>query len=435
MVKVLLDQYNVTSTIQADRTVSKIRGSDQKVNSKVSLLVAKIINQIAKSGDEALLRMGRKFDSPNLKNLKVSPSEIKDAYTKVSAARVKALRIESKQISELAKQQMTRFAAKAFKSPLGFVINERYVPFNRIGGYVPGGLASYPSTLLMICATARQSGVKEMVIATPPRNDGSVNESVLVAADICGVNEIIKAGGAQAIAALAFGTRTIRKVDLIAGPGNQYVTEAKRQVSATSQALIDSLAGPTELIIIADKSADPLLVAEDLISQAEHGNRTLCGVVSDSPTLIQGVASLLRETSERPRVSQILESKFFTVLVGNRTMMVEFAQRFAAEHLEVMVKNSKAVVNKVTNSGLVLVGDYTPCSSTDYVAGSNHILPTGGTARFSSGLGVENFLKRVTVVSASKDTLRESSKLIETLAIMENLPNHGRAALVRFSRK
>ncbi len=228
------------------------------------------------------------------------------------------------------------------------------------------------------------------------------------------------------VAALAFGTRTIRKVDLIARPGNQYVTEAKRQVSAMRQVLIESLAGPTELLIIADKSADSLLVAEDLISQAEHGNRTLCGLVSDSPELIINVAARLRKISDRPRLTQILESTLFTVLVRTKGMMVEFAQRFAPEHLEVMTTNSKSILGKLTNSGLVLTGDYTPCSSTDYIAGTNHILPTGGTARLASGLGVEDFLKRVTTVSASKQTLWKASKLISTLANMENLPNHGK---------
>ena len=201
------------------------------------------------------------------------------------------------------------------------------------------------------------------------------------------------------------------------------------------QVLIESLAGPTELLIIADRSANPLLVAEDLISQAEHGNRTLCGIVSDSPELVKNVAAKLRNISGRPRLAQILESTLFTVLVRNRGMLVEFAQRFASEHLEVMTSNVKSIERKMTNSGLVLIGNYTPCSSTDYIAGTNHILPTGGTARLASGLGVEDFLKRVTTVSATRQTLQKASKFISTLADMENLPNHGNAALVRFREK
>ena len=201
------------------------------------------------------------------------------------------------------------------------------------------------------------------------------------------------------------------------------------------QVLIENLAGPTELLIIASKTAEPLFVAEDLISQAEHGNRTLCGLVSDSPELIKNVTARLRNISDRPRLGQILESTLFTVLVRNEGMMVEFAQMFAPEHLEVMIANSKSIRKKLTNSGLVLIGNYTPCSSTDYIAGTNHILPTGGTARLASGLGVEDFLKRVTTVSASRQTLRKASKVIATLANMENLPNHGKAAFARFSEK
>ncbi len=398
--------------------------------------MAEIIDTIRESGDAGLVQLTRKFDSDKIKSskeLKVSRFEFERAYSMVGDERIRAMKAALRQISFLAKQQMKRFAPKKFRSQLGFVIEESYFPFKRIGGYVPGGLASYPSTVLMICATARQAGVKDIVIVTPPKKDGTVDDSVLVAADICGVSEIIKAGGAQAIAALAFGTESIKKVDLIAGPGNQYVSEAKRQVSASRQVLIESLAGPTELLILADKSADPLLVAEDLISQAEHGNRTLCGLVSDSSKLVQSVASRLK-ILEKPRMEQILQCNLFTVLVKNESMMVEFAQCFAPEHVEVMTKNSESIAKKLTNSGLVLIGDYTPCSSTDYIAGTNHILPTGGTAAVSSGLAVENFLKRFTTVRANEQSLQKASKFISTLAKMENFPNHANAAIVRFEK-
>jgi histidinol dehydrogenase len=438
LVRVVVTQYTVANLAQADRTVSKIRGQSQKeADATIASRVSEIISEIRKSGDRGLVSLTKKFDSPKIsspRDLRVTSAEIKRAYSKVSKESIRALKVESEQISYIANQQMTRFGERRSRSPLGFVIRESYVPFRRIGGYVPGGLASYPSTVSMIAATARAAGVEEIVITTPPRKDGSVDDSVLVAANINGIKEIIKAGGAQAIAALAFGTRSIKKVDLIAGPGNQYVTEAKRQVSAMRQVLIESLAGPTELLIIADGSADPVLVAEDLISQAEHGNNTLCGVVSNSAELIQSVAERLRSISGRPRLAQILESSLFTVLVRTMEMMVEFAQKFAPEHLEVMVANPSSLESKLTNSGLVLLGDYTPCSSTDYIAGSNHILPTGGTARVASGLSVENFLKRVTTVSASKESLRRSSRYISVLANMENLPNHGWVALIRYKK-
>jgi histidinol dehydrogenase len=438
LARAVVREFVVNNASQADRTVSKIRNKSQyEVDSEISSRVARMISEIRKSGDTGLLKLTKKFDSPsikNSKNLMVTRMETERAYSGLSAEQVDALRTASKQISFISKQQMTRFNSREKTTPLGFGVKETYVPFKRIGGYVPGGLASYPSTVLMIGATANEAGVQEIVIATPPRKDGSIDESVLVAADIVGIKEIVKAGGAQAIAALAFGTRTIKRVDMIVGPGNQYVTEAKRQVSASRQVLIDSLAGPTELLIVADKTADPKLVSEDLISQAEHGNRTLCGVVSNSSRLVRNVSAILRRMSDRKRLDQILQAYLFTVLVKNRDMLIEFAQRFAPEHLEVMVEKPKAVAERLTKSGLVLIGDFAPCSATDYIVGTNHILPTGGTARLASGLSVENFLKRVLAVSASRQSLRKSSKYIATLSSMENLPNHGKATLVRFRR-
>jgi histidinol dehydrogenase len=432
-----VDKYIVNTGGDADRAISKIRGASRKTDSTVASRVVEILGEIRESKDAGLIRMIRKFDSNELKaskDLKVTSREIRRAYSKLSEKQVTALKTLARQIGKIASSQMERFGPRKSNSPLGFSVTERYVPFARIGGYVPGGLASYPSTVLMICVTARQAGVKDVVLATPPRRDGSIPESILVAADICGVSEIIKAGGAQAIGALAYGTETIEKVDVIAGPGNQYVTEAKRQVASSGNVLIDSLAGPTELLIIADKSADPVLVAEDLISQAEHGNRTICGVVSDSPSLIKAVAPRLKDVSSRPRLSQIEESILFTTRVPNRSRMIKFAQKFAPEHLEVMLADSSRIESKLTNSGLVLVGDYTPCSSTDYIAGTNHVLPTAGTAAISPGLGVENFLKRVTVVTGSRTSLGKASRFVSTLANMENLPNHAAAVEIRFKK-
>lgn len=392
-----------------------------------------IISRVRASGDSALVELTREFDSPVIKttqDLKVTNAEIKKAYPKLSKEQITALKTAKRQISALASKQRKRFVPRKYSTPLGFVVEERYVPFPRIGGYVPGGLATYPSTVLMICVTAREAGVKDIVLATPPRKDGSVDEAVLVAADICGVKEILKAGGAQAIAALALGTNSVRKVSLVAGPGNKYVTEAKRQVSAKGDVLIDSLAGPTELLVVADKSAEPTLVSEDLISQAEHGNKTLCGLVTNSQKLCDDVVSVIKGMNERPRITQILESKLFTVLASDEKLMVEFAQAFAPEHIEVMTKNRR-ISNEITNSGLVMQGENVPCSATDYIVGTNHILPTGGTAKVTSGLGVYNFLKRVLVVSGSKSTIKKSAKSVNTLAEMEGLENHGFAALAR----
>lgn len=433
---IAVKQFAVSSAQELESVVSSIR-EEETSNESVSSKIEEIINRVREKGDVALVELTREFDSPEIKtvsDLWVSRVEIKKAYSKLTREQITALRTATRQISTLVSRQRKRFLPRKYQTPLGFVIKERYVSFARIGGYVPGGLASYPSTVLMICVTARVAGVKEIVLATPPRKDGSINEAVLVAADICHVKEILKVGGAQAVAALAIGTESMKKVSLVAGPGNKFVTEAKRQVSAKGEVLIDSLAGPTELLIVADESADPTLVAEDLVSQAEHGNKTLCGMVTNSKKLCRDVVSILEGLKERPRISQIRESSIFTVLASGEKLMIEFAQAFAPEHVEVMT-SSRRISNQITNSGLVMNGENVPCAATDYIVGTNHILPTGGTAKVTSGLGVSNFLKRVSVVSAPKSAIRKAAKFVPILAVMEGLPNHGAAALARLEKK
>jgi histidinol dehydrogenase len=435
-VSIAVREFTVSSSKELCAVVSSIREKESSDANLVSR-VQEIIGRVKIDGDAALVDLTKEFDSPHIKSasdLKVTSAEIKNAYSKLTSEQISALKTAASQISGLVSKQKRRFLPRRYRTPLGFIVEERYVPFARIGGYVPGGLAAYPSTVLMICVTAKEADVKEIALATPPRKDGSVNEAVLVAADICGVSEILKVGGAQAIAALALGTESTRKVSLVAGPGNKYVTEAKRQVSASGDVLIDSLAGPTELLVVADNSADPTLVAEDLISQAEHGNRTLCGLVTNSGKLCEEVVFTLEGMTVRPRISQILESKLFTVLVPDEKLMAEFAQVFAPEHVEVMASNQR-LTRRFTNSGLVMIGNNVPCAATDYIVGTNHILPTGGTARVSSGLAVSNFLKRILVVSASKSTIKKAAKFVPTLAAMEDLPNHGFAAVARAGEK
>lgn len=430
--RIAVREFTVSSADEIDAVVASIREKETS-DGNLSSRVGAIIERVRTGGDSTLLELTNEFDSHEIKNtsdLRVTRPEIKKAYSKLSKEQVEALKAAARQIAGFASTQCKRFEARSYRTPLGFVVKERYVPFTRIGGYVPGGQAAYPSTVLMICVTAREAGVKEIVLASPPRNDGLVNETVLVAADICGVTEILKVGGAQAVAALALGTESTRKVSLVVGPGNKYVTEAKRQVSGRGEVLIDSLAGPTELLIVAGKSAEPTLVAEDIISQAEHGNRTLCGLVTNSKRLCDETMSVLRGMTKRPRISQIMESNLFTVLVHDEKLMVEFANSFAAEHLEVMATNRR-LSKQITNSGLVMQGENVPCAATDYIVGTNHILPTGGTSRLSSGLGVSNFLKRVLVVSGSKASIRKGAKLVATISDMEGLPNHAFAALAR----
>ena len=274
--------------------VSEIREEDVTSSSdELSRKVARILSDVSTRGDDSLLEFSRKFDGTSFDkaaDLFVRKEEFDAAVESMPKEKLGALALALKQIRWFArKQKETRFGEKRFRTPLGHAVTERFVPLDRVGGYVPGGLASYPSTVLMICGPAREAGVKDIVLATPPGKDGRVNDGVLTAAKLCGVREVIKLGGAQAVAALAYGTSSIKKVDLIAGPGNKYVTEAKRQAAASGLVSIDALAGPTELLILADRIANPEYVSEDVLSQAEHGNKTLCGVVSDSSELLSQV--------------------------------------------------------------------------------------------------------------------------------------------------
>jgi histidinol dehydrogenase len=433
--QIATNDYKITSGKNAIEIVRELRSDPERMD--VSSQTEKILSQVREGGNKTLLELTNRFDGTDLTDenkLFATSGEFKEAYSRLKPSEIGALRQQLLQIRALSKNQLERFQEKRMDSPLGFRIHETYSSFSRVGGYIPGGLASYPSTVLMVCVPAKEAGVQEILLATPPRRDGTVSDSVLVAADLAGVAKVIKVGGAQAIAAMALGTESIDKVSLIVGPGNDYVTEAKKQLSASGEVMIDSLAGPTELLIVADEKANPYFIAEDLVSQAEHGNRTLCGLVSTSSSLIESVKKTLSTTLPRPRQEYILKSTLFTVLAKTMKDAIEFSQVFASEHLELMVANPNLVYPKLTNSGLVLVGDYAPCSSSDYMVGTNHILPTRGTAANFSGLGVETFLKRVTAVKGTRKSLRQATKYITTLATMEGFPNHAAATRARFDK-
>ena len=431
-------QFSVRDTSEASKVVSILR--EDVGSSRISQTVSDIIADVAAKGDQAVIDLTRKFDSESIarpEDIIVSEDDIETAYSRMNASSIKALKVSARQIREFSRSQISRFKEISFRSPLGFTISESYAPFESVGGYVPGGLAAYPSTVLMICIPAKEAGVHEIVITSPPRKDGTLPDSVLAAAKIGGASKIYKIGGAQAIAAMALGSDLIHKVDIVVGPGNEYVTEAKRQLSMAGKVLIDGLAGPTELLVIADESAKSEYIAEDLISQAEHGNRTLCGVATTSEEILRSVLEAVSsKVSDRPRMEFISKSVFFGVLASNEALLIEFSRLFSPEHLEVMTIDSKKFARKISsNAGLVLLGDYAPCSSSDYIVGTNHILPTGGEAAFHSGLSVSRFLKRSTMVSGNSDTLRKGSRFISTLAMMEGFPNHAAAPLSRFVRR
>ena len=307
-------------------------------------------------------------------------------------------------------------------------------PIRSVGCYVPGGKAAYPSSVIMNVAPAKVAGVEKVIVCTPPSKDGSVDPLTLVACDICMVDTIYKIGGVQAIAALAYGTESVPRVDKIVGPGNQYVTAAKTLVSDVVS--IDKPAGPTEILIIADETADPRLIAFDLISQAEHGSGGKAGLVATSAQLADEVEKMVNEmvsSCERSEiVSDVLTEGGFIYTVSNLDEAIEFANRFSPEHLEIMTGVPEEVAERITSSGLILLGGYTPVSSTDYCMGVNHVLPTEGYAKIASGITILDYMKPVSVVKATSTGLGVVRSKVAALAGAEGLPNHREAVEARF---
>jgi histidinol dehydrogenase len=432
----------IKDTVDAQKIVFSLRNGVAKPSSRdfhIRQVVTEVIEDVRQRGDEALLESSRKFDKSTFQSpeeLVVNKEEIEKAKRYLTKAQENALSRTKKRIEIVARKQLSRFKHCIRINLSGSTIKERYLPVESVGCYVPGGLASYPSTVLMTVVPARVCGVDRISIATPPNEFGKINPVTLVAASLCNVEKIYKIGGAQAIAAFAYGTQTIPAVSMIVGPGNEYVTFAKILVS--SKVKIDMPAGPTELLIIADEKGDPEVVADDLISQAEHGNKTLCGLVTTSENLAYEVEQIVKnEISHRERKDILQKSKIFYIIVKNTPLAIRFAQLFAPEHLELMVDNASSMsqlVNNVKNAGLILCGESTPCAATDYSVGTNHVLPTGGSARAYSGLSVENYLKRVTTVRCSRRSLFSMAQDVQELAKCEGLPNHAIAIQRRVSK-
>jgi histidinol dehydrogenase len=304
-----------------------------------------------------------------------------------------------------------------------------FIPIPSVGCYIPGGQARYPSSAAMAVIPAKQAGVKRIVVVSPPGRDGKIDPLTIVAAKMCGATEIYKVGGAQAIGALAYGTKSIPKVDKIVGPGGKFVSIAKSLVS--DQTAIDMVAGPTELGILADASSDPELIALDLIAQAEHSKDTMCFVITQSKTVAKQIQKSIEKLIPGAERSSIIKDSIskngFIAVCKNENEMVELANKIAPEHLELIVKNAKSLSKKITGAGLVLVGKNTPSSASDYLCGTNHILPTNGFGRTRGGLSVLDFLKLQTVVVSTKPSLRSIVEDLKTLTDAEGLPNHYKA--------
>ncbi len=391
-----------------------------------------IMKGVLEHGDSAVLDYTSKFDGVRLDSLKVSAQETREAYRQVTKEQVKAVRLMKERLAKSELAVLKRLKGIAVSSD-GVRIDRMVKPVASVGCYIPGGKARYPSTVVMCAVPAKVAGVKRVVAISPPRKDGTIDPLTLVAADVCGVDEFYKAGGAQGIAALAYGTQSIRQVSKIVGPGGMFVTAAK--LVASSNVSTDMVAGPTELLIYADSTADPRLVAVDLISQSEHSTDTVCGLVTTSDKLAAQVQSQVDSIAKNVTRSDIvktsLEKNGFIAICKNENACIEFVNEFAPEHLEVMCKNADSVAKKVDSAGLVLVGQYAPSSASDYCLGSNHVLPTLGFGKSRASLSVLDFIKIVNKVKVTKAGLKQVDRATREMASAEGLLNHYEAVRAR----
>lgn len=406
-----------------------------EISEEVRSAVSEIIAAVRQEGDAALLRYTQKFDWPGMvaKHLIIGEEEVSKAYSAIDAKTLSALRAAAANIRAYHERQLQE----------GYMMGERgsrtgllMRPIGRAGVYVPGGRAAYPSSVLMNIIPAKVAGVKEIIMVTPPSRAGGINPLTLVAATEAGADRILRVGGAQAVAALAYGTETVPKVDKITGPGNIYVAAAKREVFGTVG--IDLIAGPSEVLIVADQTANAAFVAADMLAQAEHDERAASYLVTDSIRLAEMVQDqLTRQLARLPRreiAEQSLRDHGAIFLTNSLEESIAIANAIAPEHLELMTERPAASLDAIENAGAVFLGAYSPEPLGDYAAGPNHVLPTGGAARFSSPLGVQDFMKRMSVIFYSRDGLEGMAGDLVALAEMEGLGAHARSVQIRFEK-
>jgi len=411
----ILQVRNIDSFVESRR---------QKTSEKDKKIVQSILNDVRKNGDSAVKKYERKFNGRSTSQLRVSEKEIKEARSKISRKEVTALRDMSVRL--LHRRKILAIAERVENRGS---VYRYFVPIPSVGCYIPGGQARYPSSVVMSVVPARKAGVKRIVVVSPPGRDGKIDPLTIAAAKMCGATEIYKVGGAQAIGALAYGTKSIPKVDKIVGPGGKFVSIAKSLVS--DQTAIDMIAGPTELGIIADTNANPELVALDLISQAEHSKDTMCFVITTSKTVAKqiqkSIEKLIPDVERSSIIKESISKNGFIAICKNENEVIELANKIAPEHLELMVGNAKSLSKKITGAGLLLIGKNTPSAASDYILGTNHILPTNGFGRTRGGLSVLDFLKLQTVVESNKKRFLEFRDSLKALTDAEGLPNHYKA--------
>jgi len=403
---------------------------------RIEASVREIVEEVRRKGDRAVARFTRKFDGVALRpeQFKVGQSEIRSAHGKLAPESLRALRRAYGKITAFHKKHLRR--SWLDRSSDGSALGQNITPIERVGVYCPGGKAFYPSSVLMNIAPAKVAGCKEIIMVSPPSCGGTIHPGLLAAADIAGATHVYRIGGAQAVAALAYGTKVVPGVDKIVGPGNIYVAIAKRLV--TGKVAIDMEAGPSEIMILADSSADPALIAADMLSQAEHDEMAVAILVSASRKLVRDVMEEIKLQARRLDRTQIVRASLrrngLAIVARSMNEAAELANRRAPEHLELIVKNPERLLEKIENAGVVFLGGQTPNSVGDYMAGPNHVLPTGGRARFASPLTAEDFRKVTNIIGYSAKRLKAEADDIIAIAELEGLTAHAEAVRVRLKK-
>lgn len=394
--------------------------------------VREIIAQVRAKGDEALKRYTKEFDGVDITSVEVGQGAIDEGFRMADPMLVDILYRASERVAAFHQHQVRN--SFLVNEEDGILMGQKIIPLERVGLYVPGGTAAYPSSVIMNCIPAKLAGVKEIVMVTPPGKDGKIPPNILAAARICGVNRVFRVGGAQAIAALAYGTESVPRVDKIVGPGNQFVAEAKKQVFG--KVGIDMVAGPSEILVIADGKCDPRIVAADLLSQAEHDKNASAVLVTDSEALAVAVQAAIEEQLPKLRREEIARASIDTngkiIVADNLDTAVEIANEIAPEHLEVCVDQPFDYLDKIKNAGSIFLGRNCPESLGDYFAGPNHTLPTSGTARFSSPLSVDDFVKKTQYTYYTRPALEKAQPTVSIFAKQEGLTAHARSIDIRF---
>ncbi len=411
--------------------------SDEIRESDVSAKVAGIIEKVKKSGDNALFELTRELDSVDLSasGFKVDEKELKNSLDKLDPELVESLKVAKTNIVRYHEHQ--KRPNWQFEIGYGSFIREVSVPVNRVGVYVPGGTAPLVSSVLMSVLPAKVAGVKEIIVVTPPQKDGNINEGILAACAMCEVDGVYKIGGAQAISAMAFGTQSIPKVDIIVGPGNPYVTEAKRQLYGVVG--LDMIAGPSEVLVLADENTNSEYAALDLLSQVEHGRDSKGICISTNKKVLEKIETEIDKQTKKLSRKEILkvsvDKGIVFVKVDKVNRMIDLVNHIGPEHLEIMLQEPKTVIDKITNAGVVFIGSYTPEAVGDYIAGPSHVLPTGGKAKFFYGLSIYHFLKKMSYISYTKEKLDSVARHIINISKCEGLDAHLKSVEIRTKKE